>query len=497
MKDDLPLISRYPLARYLLALLAVAIATGGLLALRSWLSTPIIALLFLLPVMLAATLWGLKPALVASLAAFLAFNYFFLDPRHTLAISNPEELVALLVFLLVAVLVSQLVGTANVHAEQARARELEATTLYSLAQTLSAQVGLEETLSAITRQVAEAFDLAGCEIFMSAAAGAESHVQYWSPDKGRGNAGPAGGQVVDVPLHANQALVGTMRLTTCGPDAPILPATMRTLTTFAAQVGLFIERVNLARDANRARLLEESDRLKSVLLSSVSHDLRTPLSAIKASATVLLEQDVTLDPAARYDLLSTINEEADRLNRLVGNLLDMSRIEAGALKLECDWCDMDELIRTVVHRLSARLGGLRVQLDWPVDLPLVYADYVQIDRVVTNLLENAIRFAPGGSTLEITARGGPAEMSIGVANQGPAIPERALPHLFDKFYRIYEDRAPGMGTGLGLSICKGIVEAHGGRISVESPVQGNIGVRFVFTLPLAAAEAPGAGTGNG
>jgi two-component system sensor histidine kinase KdpD len=219
-------------------------------------------------------------------------------------------------------------------------------------------------------------------------------------------------------------------------------------------------------------------------LSSVSHDLRTPLSAIKASATVLLQQDVALDAAARYDLLSTINEETDRLNRLVGDLLDMSRIEAGALRLKLDWCDLDELMRAVVRRLSPRMAAFRVKLDWPPDLPLIYADYVQIDRVVSNLLENAIRFTPPDSTIEIAARAEAGRVTVAVTNQGPAISERVQAHLFDKFYRVLENRGPDMGTGLGLSICKGIVEAHGGRIWVESPVSGDRGARFAFTLPL-------------
>ncbi len=490
------LLSRYHLAENVLALLAVGLSTAALSAAQSTLSTPIIALLYLLPVMLTATRWGLQPALVASLGAFLAFNYFFLDPRHTLAVRNPEEFLALLVFLAVAALISQLVSSANAHAAQARARELEATTLYNLARTLSAQAGLEETLSAIARHVVEAFDLAECEVLLTASdESQESRVHYGPAGDAQGESRVARGRRMDVPLYANQAIVGTMRLTTRQPGAPIEPNTIRTLTTFAAQVGLFIERVKLARDANRARLLEESDRLKSALLSSVSHDLRTPLSAIKASATVLLQQDVALDAAARYDLLSTINEESDRLNRLVSNLLDMSRIEAGALQLQCDWCDLDELIRAVVHRLSPRTTAFHIQLDWPADLALVYADYVQIDRVVTNLLENATRYAPPGSTIHIAACSNATEMIVSMANQGPAIPEQAREHLFDKFYRISEDRATHGGTGLGLSICKGIVEAHGGRLWVESPVMGNIGVRFVFTLPFRSPAVQDIGRG--
>jgi two-component system sensor histidine kinase KdpD len=234
-------------------------------------------------------------------------------------------------------------------------------------------------------------------------------------------------------------------------------------------------------------LLEESDRLKSALLSSVSHDLRTPLTAIKASATVLLQEDAALDAATRSDLLSGINEETDRLNRLVGDLLDQSRLEAGALRLKQDWCDMDELIRAVVRRLGPALAVFEVRMHLPSELPLILADYVQVDRVISNLLDNAIRFAPPGSAIDITALAGGGEMTVAVTNQGPAIPARLHPHLFDKFYRISEDRSPNMGTGLGLSICKGIVDAHGGKIWVDSPVAGNSGTRFAFTLPLPGA----------
>ena len=475
---------KYRLTDFLFTLAAVAVTTAALTLLRARLSTQVIALLYLLPVMLSAVRWRLLPALVASLAAFFAFNYFFLAPTHTLTVRDPEELLALVVFLIVAVLISQSVGAANLHAAQARAREVEATTLYNLSRALSAQAGLDETLSSVTRLVTEAFDLAGCEILL--AADVESHPSpaYYAAT---GHRQIEHGPVVEIPLTAHQATVGALRLVTRQPESPVEPTTTQLLTSFAAQLGLFIERARLAREADRARLLEESDRLKSALLSSVSHDLRTPLSAIKASATVLLQEDVALDAAARHDLLSAINEETDRLNRLVGDLLDMSRIEAGALQLRRDWCDLDELIRAVAHRLSPRTTAFQVQLDFTPDLLLVYADYVQIDRVVTNLLENAIRFAPPGSAIHVTARAEAEAMTVAVTNQGPAIPERMRPHLFDKFYRISEDRAPDMGTGLGLSICKGIVEAHGGRIWAQSPVAENAGARFVFTLPFPSA----------
>jgi len=498
---------------FLFTLGAVAFTTAVLSLVRSQLSTQVIALLYLLPVMLSATRWGLLPALAASLVSFFAFNFFFLTPTYTLAVSDPEELLALMVFLIVAVLLSQSVATANLHAAQAEFREKEATTLYALTRALEAQSDWKETLASISRIITEAFNLSGCEILASLEketasgdppftvssgeifseplpkgdgklSGADGRPPEKIIDKRTGENADGALREVDIPLAARQAPVGTLRLFLRPSEAPPGPTTMRLLTTFAAQMGLFIERTRLAREAGRAQLLEESDRLKSALLSSVSHDLRTPLSAIKASATVLLKEDQALDPTTRQDLLSAINEETDRLNRLVGDLLDMSRIEAGALRLKRDWCDMDELIRAV-----ARRHGVRAQFHWAPDLPFVLADYVQIDRVMSNLLENAIRFAPSQSSIDIEVRTDSAWMTVAVTNPGPAIPRRLHPHLFDKFYRISEERSPGMGTGLGLSICKGIVEAHGGRIWVESPVMGDSGTRFVFTLPMVDSSA--------
>jgi len=497
---------------FLLTLGAVALTTLVLSMLRSQLSTQVIALLYLLPVMLSATRWGLLPALAASLVSFFTFNYFFLTPTYTFAVSDPEELLALMVFLIVAALLSQSVAAANLHAAQAEFREQEATTLYALTRALESQSDWKETLGSISRIITESFNLSGCEILANPEPAGTGDAPF-AISSGEMPAGPppegelkisgmdalrSGGEKgvrarevqgerlreVDIPLAARQAPVGTLRLFLRPSEEPPGPTTMRLLTTFAAQVGLFIERARLAREAGRAQLLEESDRLKSALLSSVSHDLRTPLSAIKASATVLLKEDQALDSTTREDLLSAINEETDRLNRLVGDLLDMSRIEAGALRLKYDWCDMDELIRAVVRRHAAALSAFQVELHWAPELPYLLADYVQIDRVVTNLLENAIRFAPPGSTIEISVATDVEWMTVAVTNPGPAIPKRLHPRLFDKFYRISEDRSPSMGTGLGLSICKGIVDAHGGQIRVESPVTGETGTRFVFTLPL-------------
>jgi two-component system sensor histidine kinase KdpD len=475
---------------FIAGLVCVAATAAILLALQSWLPIAVVALLFLLPVIVIATWGGLQPALATSLVAFLAFTYFFTDPQHTLLVQNPEELLALLVFLFVTVVISRLVSTANEHAAQARDRELESTTLYNLSKTLGAQVDLDEALSSVTRQVAEVFQLSGCEILLTAADGSQqSRARFPRTDDAPAaqQAGtltePLADQVVDLSLTASGAPIGVLRLITRQPAATITPSMSRMLTTFATQLGLVIERAQLASAAERARVLEETDQFKSALLSSVSHDLRTPLAGIKAAATVLLNEELHMDGEARRDMLITINEEADRLNRLVGDLLDMSRIEGGALRLRPDWCDLDELIRGVVDRLAPRLTGLTVRLNWPDDLPLVRADYVQIDRVVTNLLENAMRYAPPGSAIDISVENREDGITFSIDNEGPAIPGELLPHLFGKFQRLMPGSPADVSTGLGLSICKGIVEAHGGRIWAESPLWDNQGARFAFTLP--------------
>jgi two-component system sensor histidine kinase KdpD len=476
---------------FLWTLCAVALTTAVLLLFRTSLSSQVISLLYLLPVMLSAMRWGLLPALTASLTSFFAFNFFFLFPTFTFAVGNSEELLALMVFLIVAVIISQAVASANTHAVRAEIREREATTLYALSRVLEEQAGLDDTLASVTRMITEVFGFAGCEILVNSDEPALRPRARFLAEANPGlssGAGPsaAGTRVLDIPFAARQADVGILRLHLWEGGAPPDATVLRLLTTFLSQAGLYIERARLAREAGRAHLLEESDRLKTALLSSVSHDLRTPLAAIKASATVLLQEDAVLDAATRSDLLSAINEETDRLNRLVGDLLDQSRIEAGALRLKRDWCDMDELIRAGVRRLASPLAVFRVQLRLDPDLPLIMADYVQVDRVISNLLDNAIRFAPPGSAIDIAAHAEIGKMTVAVTNQGPAIPARLHPNLFDKFYRISEDRSPNMGTGLGLSICKGIVEAHGGRLWVESPVAGDSGTRFAFTLPLPA-----------
>jgi two-component system sensor histidine kinase KdpD len=284
-----------------------------------------------------------------------------------------------------------------------------------------------------------------------------------------------------LPLQAGRRTIGVLGVADKRDQRPFTLAERTALATFAGQAAAALERIDLLREAQRAELLARTDELKSALMSAVSHDLRTPLASIMASATSLLEPDIDLDDATQRDLLESINEEAVRLNRLVGNLLDMSRIEGGALRPEKDWYGIEEVIARVVQRLEPRLidHPVRVQVD--PELPLLRLDFTEIDQVLTNLVENALKYTPPGTAITITAYRAGETVEVMVADHGPGVPAKDLPYLFDKFYRVDKPVHTG-GTGLGLAISKGLIAAHGGRIWARNQPAGGLAV--TFTLPL-------------
>ena len=255
----------------------------------------------------------------------------------------------------------------------------------------------------------------------------------------------------------------------------------RLLNTFASQGVLALERVRLSQAASRARLLEESDRFKSSLLSSVSHELRTPLATIKAAVTSLRSETVAWDTEARVDLLAAVEEETDHLNQLVGNLLNMSRIESGSLKPDRSWNSLDDIVSSAVDRMHQQTENHKVEVDVSPDLPLVPVDYFQIEQVFINLISNSTKYSPEGTVISIHAnRAIENVLQVVVSNQGPHVAPEDLERIFDRFHRVTAaDRVTG--AGLGLSICKGIIEAHGGHIWAENLERG---FAFNFTLPL-------------
>lgn len=460
-------------ASHVLAILAVGGATLVLHLLRDVLSTPTIALFFLLPVG-ASAMGGLGPGLAAAIGAFLAFNYFFIPPYFTLFVHQTQDVFALIVFFIVAVVISQLVGRTQTSRALAEAREREATHLYALSTALAGLREPEAIAATLAGHLQDVFDPEAIEITIP------------HPDGGppaRCGLPPSAAPTQRVPLATPRGSLGEIRL---WRRAPLSPANDRLLQAFASQGALAVERVALAQADTRAKVLEESDRLKTALLSSVSHELRTPLATIKAAATSLRGGDVPWESESRSDLLAAMDEEVDLVNRLVGNLLDMSRIESGALIPQREWNLLAEIVGGVLARMKRAAQGHRLDVDVPEDLPLVPVDYVQIEQVFNNLLSNSLKYAPPDTTVRIAAAVREGVMWVQVSNEGPPVPPEHLHRIFDKFYRVTAaDRVTG--TGLGLSICKGIVEAHGGKIWAE-----NLPGRFAFnfTLPLTLDGKP-------
>jgi two-component system sensor histidine kinase KdpD len=456
--------------RYVLAIALIAVITAIFVLLREVLDTTLIALLYLLPLGVITALWGLGPGITSALITFLTFNYFFIPPYYTLTVHRPADVVILVVFLIVAIVIGQLVGRAQAGLAAATAREREATQLYELSTALTGLHDDRAIAQILARQVRAVAESEYVELTIS---GAQSFA-YRLPEVTPPNRPPE----LIVPIEAARGILGQIRLWRAAPA--ISSSEKRLFQTFASQGALALERAWLAQAESRARVLEESDRLKSAILSSVSHELRTPLSTIKAAASSLRSKEVGWDSPARAELVAAIDDEADHLNMLVGNLLDMSRIESGALKPKREWNILPEIVGSVLARMKHLAEKHRIEVDVPEALPLVPVDYVQMEQVFTNLVSNSLKYAPENSTVCIRARVEGEVIHVQVSNQGPQVPPEHLERIFDKFYRITAaDRVTG--TGLGLSICKGIVEAHGGHIWAENVSDG---LAFNFILPL-------------
>jgi two-component system sensor histidine kinase KdpD len=295
-------------------------------------------------------------------------------------------------------------------------------------------------------------------------------------------------RVRSVPVELEQQRVGAIVMVQTPDSSALSGSDDRLVSALARQLSLALERLRLQREATENEILRRTDELRSAMLNAVSHDLRTPLSSIIASAGSLRQRDVQWTEADRVEFATVIENEAERLNRLVGNLLDLSRIEAGSLKPEKGWYDLRALIREVAGRLRPLSASHKLTIDLPADLPPLNFDYVEIDQVVSNLIENAIKYTPPDTEIRVSARVAAGVAQVEVADRGPGIPREAIPHLFDAFYRAPGRDARVRGSGVGLAVAKGLVEAHGGKIEAENRPDG--GARFVFTLPVEEEAEP-------
>ena len=461
------------LSQFFLSIILVFFLTWILEFLRSSLSTPVIALLFLLPVVISAGYFNITGGITASFAAFLSFNYFFIPPYHTLAVHQTQDILALIVFLIVAVIISQSLSQAKIGMATAVAREKETTILYELNVALAGSTRENEILNIIGNKIVQHFPVQ--VVTISFKSSLRTPVLIFPREEIRPDRDPD----VVLQVSGGEDNIGQINIWTYEElDHPQL----RLLRAFGSQATLVLEKAFLVNAQNRARLLEESDHLKSTLLSSVSHELRTPLSTIKASVSSLRSGEIDWDSDARIDLLTAVEEETDHLNQLVGNLLDMSRIEMGALQPIQKSFSLREILNVTVRRMRQSLLKHSLVINIPEDLPLVYVDYSQMDQVFSNLLSNSAKYAPENT--QITLNAFPVknnQVQVQVINRGPAVAEEHLTRIFDKFYRV-TDAAMVTGTGLGLSICKGIIEAHHGTIWAENTPEG---LTFNFTIPAA------------
>lgn len=501
-----PEVQPFSLQPYLLALLYLGLALGLGTLLSQALDVRNIAIVFLMAVMATAATSGLWPALFASISGAAMFNFFFLEPLHTLTIRDAESVVAFVFFLGAAVLTSNL--TARVHRQARVARQRARTTedLYLFSKRLAVAGTLDDVLWVSVNHMATILRLnavillpEGDSVSVQAGfppddtlAGSDIAAAHWAWEHnrpaGRGADTLPGAQRLYLPLRTGRKTIGVVGLDSERPGPLLSPDQSRIFDALADLAALAIERIELVEDLERARLAAEADKLRAALLTSISHDLRTPLAGIMGAADTLRDYFDVLPAEDRSTLLVTIHQESDRLNRFIANLLDMTRIESGLTAPNLAAVDIGEIVGATLNRAARILDGHRMLTSVAPGLPMVRLDPVLIEQVLFNLLDNAAKYAPGGSEIRLEAWAEEDSLLLRVSDEGPGIPAADLARVFDMFYRVRKADSVPAGTGLGLAICRGFVEAMGGTVSAANR-PGRSGAMFTIRLPLPQAGA--------
>ena len=427
--------------------------------------TAVVALLFVLAVLVAVRVGGALAGVVASFVSFLSLNFFFTPPLHTFGVGALEDLVALLVFLVVSGTVGLLLSSAVAARSSVERREIATRLMNRLTTRLLSGEVPQVVLADFSQGLCDMLDLARCEI---------STRYTGEVAAGRPGADPVGAGEENL-LVAGAEEIGVMRA--WGPRGALEPEDVDVLRSLATQVALALEGMRLSEEVRRAELEAHSSRLKAALFSGVTHDVKTPIAAILASVTSLIDGR-GFSTEDRWDHLDTIQQEAERLHRLVNNLLDIARFRSGALTVHREPAPVDEVLESVINRLRSLLEGRLVDLRVGDDIPDVPMDVVQIDQVVTNLLENAVKFTPAASPISLTVVGDAKRVRVTVADAGPGIPKADRRRIFEPFER---GSTTETGTGLGLAVADAIVQAHGGRMWASQSPTG--GASFTFELP--------------
>jgi len=477
---------------YLMAVLVVAVCTLIARLMYHHLELANLIMVYLVGTVIVAARVGRGPSILVSILSVALFDFFFVQPHLTLAVRDSEYLVTFAVMLMVSLVISTLTTRIKRQAKAARVRERHTASLYAMSRELANSRGTEALIQIAAQHIGDIFDarvsvlLADREGRLQTGSGSDANemaVAQWVYERGQiaghGTETLPGARGIYLPLRGSEHAIGVMGLYLNDVQRLQSPDQRYLLETFASQTALALERAHLAEEAERVRLQVETEQLRSSLLSSVSHDLRTPLASITGAASGLLDDDGSLAPQARRELAQLAYEEAERLNRLVGNLLDMTRLEAG-VSIEKEWQSLEEVTGIALNRLEARLHDHPLTVSLPPDLPLIPFDSLLLEQVLVNLLENAIKYTPAGTPIELSAHVEPGGVQVEVADHGPGLPPGTEQRVFDKFYRAQPDSV--RGAGLGLAICQGIIQAHGGRIWAENRPEG--GAIFRFVLPI-------------
>jgi two-component system, OmpR family, sensor histidine kinase KdpD len=484
-------------------IVAVSGAIAELMRLAGLAEANLIAV-FLLGVLLTALRFGRWPGIYASIASVLVFDFLFVPPNFTFAVSDVQYLFTFGVFLLIALTTSALAARVSEHSVSTRERERRTQSLYRLTRQLAGASGSDFLLGMAGKQMGELF---GGEVVIylpdekqqlqprfgketAVARNPNSQaVAQWVFDHdqiaGSGTDTLPQAAATFVPLTGSQTVVGVMAVHAPKEAHIRSPDQQRLLETCSSQIALALERDKMTLEASRIFMEAETERLRSSLLASVSHDLRTPLAAISGAASALLEASPSQDETVRRELLQSIFEESLRLSRLVENLLQMTRIESRGIEVKKQWEVLEEVVGSALRRLETQLRQRKVEIEIPANLPLVPMDGLLMEQVLINLLENAARYTPPDAAIKITARASAKECILEVSDNGPGLAKGEEEKIFEKFYRGSESQRPGdhrRGAGLGLAICRAIAQAHGGTIRAENQLRG--GTRFLLSIPL-------------
>ncbi len=488
---------------YLMAIAIVALGLGAAELIQPWFGIENVDLVFLTAVVVVAVRYGLWPSMLASVAASLGYNFFFLPPVYTFTITDPTNIAAFFFFMLIALLVSNVAARVRVQADTAISRVRTTESLYAFSRKLAGTATLDDVLWATAYQIASMLRVRVVLLLpedglLAVKAGYPPEDQLdkadlaaanwaWDNDRpaGRGSDTLPGAKRLFLPMRTGRGPIGVIGIDDDKTGPLLTPDQRRLLDALVDQAALAIERVLLVEDMDRVKRTTESERLRSALLTSISHDLKTPLASVLGAASMLRDLSSSMSDVEKRDLLATVIDESERLNRFIANLLDMTKLESGAIVPNTAPHDIGEIVGSALRRASKMLGNHNISLEFAADLPMLELDAVLFEQVLFNLLDNAAKYSPADSTILVRGLRDDGSVCLQILDEGDGIPPADLDSIFDKFYRAQKGDHVRPGTGLGLAISRGFVEAMHGTISAANRTDRS-GALLTIRLPIPA-----------